>query len=372
MRAIFMLALFIFFIGASIAAEDSDELNKTAESYASFEEIDRLSTMNGQINNVAGGDMVTADGPYFTAYLLFRGWPAVMCEPGGNPNIVGKCFVDEDVNLENIIYSAGVKDIDPDTSARATIYEKRVVFNNTSEIATLSLKIYVYWVRNVCDSSDSSSSLQFAESEGSDGEGSSASDCSSTNGTWERKLAQSIPAPQHIEYNKTHTIALTNYSWGLTANTSLTKEKFGFELIGHTSKCSLELFSNPFNKSDCSKNTTISASISQISPHFRVVWNESRQIYYGQMLNPPMPPYMERKSILLIYNYSSEQVEGILLPEGGMIDEAYVITPFGGKKVDINITTSLKKSDMSEVITVWLIIGVIVVSFKLMLGNARR
>ncbi len=350
MKTVYMLALFIFFIGASKAAEDSDELNKTAENYIVFNETYRLNAMNNQVGNEPSGDIITAGGAQYTVYLLFRGWPAMQCNAGKDPNTVGECFVDEGVNLKDtLLYSAGIKSTDSGISTSFEIGEERLLFDNISGMATLSLQTFVHWKKQYCESSGDSFY------------------CWTEGGIWEDWLSISRPTPIKISYNKTQKIAIMNYSWGLVVNTSLVMEKFGFELVGHASKCSLELISNPFNKSDCSKNETISASVSQISPYFRVKWNEGRQLYYGEMIDPAMPPYLEKKGIAIVYNTSSRQTEQILLPEGGTIDEAYVITPFGKKPVNLNVTVSMAKSNISTVITVWLIIGVLVLSFGLML-----
>jgi len=409
MKTIFILALLIFFtMSANISiASEEDDFIKIIDSHANFNEIYRLNTMNNLIGSGPGGNMETADGPYFTVYLLFRGWQNTMCPQGENPSI-SRCFVDEGVDLnKTLLYSAGVKDVDEDTSTFFSIREKQIVFDNLSGMTTLSLRIRVEWIRVVCDSGGSdddedstateisfsgcpkvgnkkaqqftllrfSSSSSGGSSESSNGngngdgddEGGGGSSCSTTNGTWEGWLSQTIPAPKHIEYNKTHTIALTNYSWGLTANTSLTKEKLGFLLIGHAPICSVEISRNPFEDRDCSKNETISAEISKILPYFRIALDENRQLYYGELLNPSMPPYTDYKNIVIVYDNSSEQVKQILLPEGGMTDKAYVITPFGRKPVDLNVTAKIEESNSSQIIILWLIIIVLFVAMKLML-----
>jgi hypothetical protein len=349
MKTIFVLALFIFFMSANIstASEEDDFLN-IFNDYKTFDRVSVLNEKNSRLGAGPGGNMATAGGPYFTVYMLFRGWPAMQCESGKNPT-TSRCFVEEGIDINNtFLYNVGIKDKARGTSAFSRIIKKRFDVNNES--TTLLLLINVSWFHVECsDSKDGSS------------------DCDRTKGFWENWLWQTIPTPQNITYNKTHTIALTNYSWGTTVNTSLTQEKLGFALIGNASVCSVEIPRNPFENIDCSKNKTISAEISKILPYFRVAFDGNRQLYYGELLNPPMPPYVNYTSIVLIPNNESGQVEQILLPAGGAIDKAYVITPFGKKLVNLSINEKIEESNTSQIITLWLMIVLFFAAFRLML-----
>lgn len=373
-----------FVASATVTVEDEkydsvvNFFDNIANIYASLGDTTKLQASN-QPSATGSGDIVvsTDNGNPFTVYMIAQGWPAVICNPGENPSVFGgKCFVDEGVNLKNsLIYNAGIKDALEGTSTSLSVLDKQIAINNTLQTATLSLRLYVYWVRTVCDSSteiedgDTGSDtgtgfsdfdahngdrskkqkvLRFAEGEGSVDEGGSSS-CSTTNGTWEGWLSQTIPAPQEFNYSKTQNITYIIYAFVKQIETALAEEEFGFGMSGYIPLYSrTDLLKSILLQDTIPKKENVSLSLMYYEKYYKLVWDEARQIWYGEMINATSPPQIKTSGVQMIYNYSDRKVLSIQMNNNTVLEEFWVMSPFGRKNVTIGATKTTEIDFIEE------------------------
>lgn len=392
---------------AGNAQSDQEDYNTVVNFFDSITNTyaDLGDTTNIQSNNKpissGEGDIVTSDAGPLTVYMIAQGWPAVICRPGENPNVAGKCFVDEGVNLENtLIYSAGTKDALEGTSASLSIRDKQIVFNNTSQIVTISLQVYVYWIRHVCDSSteikDGTNTnsntrtgfsgsdagngnggrkqkvIRFAEGGGTVDEGGSSS-CSTTNGTWDGWLSQTIPTPQEFKYNKIQNMTYVISPLMKLVNTPLTKAEFGFGIEGYLPSYSASsLLESILQKNTTPKNENVSMALSFNKNYYRIVWDEKRQIYYGELINVSNPPKIEVERARLFYDYANKTVSSLQIDNGTILNEFWIMSPFGKKNVTI---LAIKKEenkhnkDIVVVVSIILVFLFVFFCFKKIIGR---
>lgn len=408
MNAVFagiVLALIPMFVTISSASPITEE-EKYTTVVNFFESITNTyaylgDTTKMQSNNKPSGphgDIVTASGGLFTVYAIAQGWPAVMCKPGESPNVVGSsCFVGEGVVLKNaLIYSAGVKDVDEDTSTSFSINEKRIVLDNLSRKITLSLRIRVEWTQTVCDSSSSDNSgtttkssilglsggnkktqqfkllrLSSSSSGSSGGSSSSGSDgpseshCSTSNGTWQGWLSQTIPTPKEFSYNKTQNMTYNNSFLVKLANTPLTKEEYGFGMEGYVPSYSKsDILKGILMKNVTQKNESVNIALSYYEKYYKISWDERRQIYYGELINVSNPPKIETNRARIFYDYSNKTVSSVQMDNSTVLRDFWVMSPFGRKNVTVNVIET-KEADFvgDSIVLISILLALSVVFF---------
>ena len=294
---------------------------------------DTTKMQNGNKPRSGNGDIVTSGGRLFTVYMIAQGWPAVMCKPGESPNVVGsQCFVDEDVNLEDtLIYSAGVKNLGKGVSTSFLVREKNITINNESGTVTLSLMMEVPWDRFVCVKHGNETF------------------CSSSEGTWAGWLSQTIPAPKEFRYNKTQNMTYNSSFLVKLANTPLTEEEFGFGMEGHVPSYSTSgLLENILLKDTAPKNESVNITLSYYKEYYRIVWDEKRQIYYGELINMSNPPEIETNRARIFYDYMNKTVSSLQMDNDTVLTKFWIGSPFGRKDVTVNVVETTETDVMGE------------------------
>ncbi len=279
------------------------------------------------------GDMVTLSGGMFTVYMIVQGWPAEMCKPGQNPNIIGGCFVDEGVDLENtLIYSAGISNAGYTTSASFSAGEKRLVFDDASGSVTVELPVQVYWTKKYCCTKDGNSWTV--------GE------------TWYGLLSQTIPAPVIPRYNKTQNMMFKSSYLTKLVNTALVQEEFGFGMKGYIPSYSRsDVLKGILMKNITQKNESVNIALSYYEKYYVIKFDENRQIYYGELVNVSDSPKIEIDRARIFYDYSNKTVSSLQVSNATVLTDFWIMSPFGRKNVTVNVMEITENDTLSEAIT---------------------
>jgi len=336
MKAVFV-CIFLAIMLISMTSIGSAETEDYIELLNLFSSIDnthddlgnteKLQKMNS-VKRGPGGDMVTLRGNCFTIYMIVQGWPAVICEPNSDPNIIGsQCYIKDGVDLSNtLIYHAGVKDVADRSAASLEILKTTISENKTLGTITLLMDVEVDWARIIKSKNEDGSTTSYMIS-----------------GTWKGSLSQTIPTPKVFNYSKTENIIYEHSGFNKVAKTSLAETRYGFTIKGYVPSYSIsDTIKSILLQEVEPENESVNIALSFYKKYYEIVWDEKRQIYYGKLIEVSNLPKIEVTGAQMLYDYSNKSVSSIQMDNNTVLTEFSIMTPFGRKNVKMNVTNTVR------------------------------